>query len=130
MHVVRFSDAPGYTAPGHHDMNMVRLQGREAGPSSDIWLGVSIIAPGGGTTLSSSREEKMYVVLDGELDISNGETEVRLARWDSCRIAGGESRQLTNRTDLPVTVLLVMSLPAAERAAAGDEIRTTVGETQ
>jgi len=129
MHVVRFSDAPGYMTPGHHDMNMVRLQGREAGPSSDVWLGVSVIAPGGGTTLSSSHEEKMYVVLDGELEISNGDTEVRLGRWDSCRIAGGEGRQLTNRTDLPVTVLLVMPLPAAERAA-GDEIRTTVGETQ
>jgi hypothetical protein len=115
MHVVRFADAPEYTAPGHHEMAMVRLQGREAGPSSDLWIGVSVIASGGGTTLSSSPQEKMYVVLDGTLQVSNGETEITLGKWDSCRIAGGESRRLTNRTEAPVTVLLVMPLTADER---------------
>ncbi len=97
---------------------MVRLQGRNAGPSADMWMGVSVIAPGGGTTLSSSPQEKMYVVLDGELSISNGETEALLGRWDSCRIAGGEARRLSNPTDAPVTVLLVMPLPDEERGRA------------
>src|SRR5437879_12182052 len=112
MHVVRFAEAPEYTAPGHHDMTMVRLQGREAGPSSDLWIGVSVIAPGGGTTLSSSPQEKMYVALDGPLHVSNGENEVTLGKWDSCRIGGGEDRPLTNRTNSPVTVLLVVPLSA------------------
>ncbi|MBH5397186.1 cupin domain-containing protein [Bradyrhizobium sp. CNPSo 4010] len=115
MHVVRFAEAPEYTAPGHHDMAMVRLQGREAGPSSDLWIGVSVLAPGGGTTLSSSAQEKMYVVLDGTLHIANGETEVSLGKWDSCRIAPGEDRRLTNKTNSPVTVLLAMPLSADER---------------
>jgi mannose-6-phosphate isomerase-like protein (cupin superfamily) len=115
MHVVRFAEAPEYTAPGHHDMAMVRLQGREAGPSSDLWVGISVVAPGGGTTLSSSPQEKMYVVLDGRLQISNGESEVALDKWDSCRIAGGEDRRLVNGTNSPVTVLLVMPLSADER---------------
>ena len=115
MHVVRFAEAPEYTAPGHHDMAMVRLQGREAGPSSDLWVGVSVIAPGGGTTLSSSPQEKMYVVLDGRLQISNGESEAALDKWDSCRIAGGEDRRLMNATNSPVTALLVMPLSADER---------------
>ena len=118
MHIVRFADAPNYVAPGHHEMAMFRLHGREAGPSRDVWLGVSVIAPGGGTTLSSSPQEKMYVVLDGELDISNGEASATLGKWDSCRIAGGESQQLTNRTSVAVAVLLVMPLSAEERAAA------------
>jgi mannose-6-phosphate isomerase-like protein (cupin superfamily) len=116
MHVVRIAEAPEYTAPGHHDMRMVRLQGKEASDSSDLWIGVSVIAPGGGTTLSSSPDEKMYVVLDGKLHLSNGESEVSLQRWDSCRIAAGEDRRLTNRTKTPVTVLLVMPLPADERS--------------
>ncbi|MCP4617887.1 MAG: cupin domain-containing protein [Bradyrhizobium sp.] len=115
MHVVRFAGAPPYAAPGHNDMAMVRLQGKEAGPSSDLWIGVSVIAPGGGTTLSSSPQEKMYVALDGTLHVSNGENEVALGKWDSCRIAGGENRMLTNRTNSPVTVLLVMPLTADER---------------
>ncbi|TYK91620.1 cupin domain-containing protein, partial [Streptococcus pyogenes] len=76
---------------------------------------VSTIAPGGGTTLSSSPQEKMYVVLDGTVHVSNGKTEVVLDRWDSCRIAAGEDRRLTNQTTSPVSVLLVMPLPADER---------------
>lgn len=115
MHIVRFAGAPSYSAPGHHEMAMTRLQGREAGPSSDLWVGVSVIAPGGGTTLSSSPQEKMYVVLDGTLHISNGASEAPLERWDSCRIAAGEDRRLTNRTSSPVTVLLAMPLTADER---------------
>jgi hypothetical protein len=118
MHVVRFAEAPQYNAPGHHDMAMVRLQGKEAGPSSELWLGVSVIAPGGGTTLSSSAQEKMYVVLDGTLHVSNGDSEVALGRWDSCRISAGEDRRLTNRTTSAVTVLLAMPLTADERQQA------------
>jgi hypothetical protein len=77
-----------------------------------------VIAPGGGTTLSSSAQEKMYVVLDGTLHLSNGESEVTLGRWDSCRIATGEDRRLTNATNSPVTVLLAMPLSADERQRA------------
>jgi quercetin dioxygenase-like cupin family protein len=115
MHVVRFTEAPEYSADGHHDMAMLRLQGREAGPSSDLWIGVSVIAPGGGTTLSSSAPEKMYVVLDGALTVSNGEIEAVLQKWDSCRIAPDEKRRLVNTTTSPVTVMLAMPLSADER---------------
>lgn len=114
MHVVRFTQAPPYEAPGHRDMAMVRLQGREAGPSDKLWMGVSVIAPAGGTVLSSSPQEKMYVVLEGEVHISNGEEEVVLGRWDSCRIEPGEDRRLTNRGGTPASLLLVMPLTAGK----------------
>jgi len=113
MHVVRFAEAPPYEAPGHHAMRMVRLQGREAGPSDTLWLGVSRIEPGGGTTLDASGIEKLYVVLEGELTISNGTEEVVLRPWDSCRIAPNEGRALKNNTDRPATVLLAMPHRAA-----------------
>jgi hypothetical protein len=128
MHVVRFTDAPEYAAPGHIDMSMVRLQGREAGPSADLWMGVSVIALGGGTTLSSSPQEKMYVVLEGALELSNGRTDVSLGKWDSCRIGGGENRRLSNRTNAPAVVLLVMPLPAEERIST--QKQTTGGENR
>ncbi len=116
MHVTRFDEAPSYTAPGHDLMQMVRLQGREAGPSDTCWMGVSRLDPTGGTTLDVSPYEKMYVVLDGEVTISNGQDEAVLRRWDSCRIAPNEGRQLKNNTDAPATILLVMSLTPATPA--------------
>ena len=78
MHVVRFHEATFYMAPGHLEMTMLRLQGREAGRSSDLWIGISTI------------------VLDGEVEMSNGQTAAVLAPRDSCRIAPGEDRQLLN----------------------------------
>ncbi|GEO41557.1 hypothetical protein SAE02_57050 [Skermanella aerolata] len=108
MHVVRFESAPAYDAPGHDRMRMSRLQGREAGPSDTVWLGLSRIDPGGGTTLDASGVEKMYVVLEGEVVISNGEEEATLRPWDSVRIAPGEKRALANRTGQPAAILLVM----------------------
>jgi mannose-6-phosphate isomerase-like protein (cupin superfamily) len=52
----------------------------------------------------------MYVVLDGEVTISNGSEEVTLQPWDSCRIAPDEPRALSNRTNRPATILLAMPL--------------------
>lgn len=110
MHVVRYAEAPAYDAPGHHDMHLVRLQGREAGPADTVWIGVSTLEPGGGTTLDASNVEKMYVVLDGEVTISNGREEERLQQWDSCRISPNEARQLRNDTLGLAKILLVMPL--------------------
>jgi hypothetical protein len=73
MNIIRYAHAPFYEAPGHFDMRMRRLQGREAGPADHMWIGVSEIAPGGGTTLDQSAIEKFYVVLEGEVTISNGD---------------------------------------------------------
>jgi hypothetical protein len=113
MNVVRLDAAPAYDAPGHDQMRMLRLQGREAGASDVLWLGLSHILPGGGTTLDASPLEKMYVVLDGEVTISNGADEVTLRPWDSCRIAPHELRALSNRTNRPATILLAMPLAPA-----------------
>lgn len=113
MHVTRHQDAPFYEAPGHDRMAMRRLQGRDAGPSSSMWLGLSVIEPGGGTTLDASGQEKMYVVLEGEVTMISDTDEAVLHRLDSCRFAPGEGRRLLNRTDRPATVLLAMPLVSA-----------------
>lgn len=110
MNVVRLAAAPAYSAPGHDKMHMLRLQGREAGEADILWLGLSHLLPGGGTTLDASPLEKMYVVLEGEVTISNGQDEVTLQVWDSCRIAPEEPRALSNRSNRPATILLAMPL--------------------
>jgi len=113
MHVTRFDDAPEYEAPNHFGMRCLRLQGRDAGPSTQMWMGMSQVLPGGHTTLDSSPMEKLYLVLEGRLTVVSeleGRTdEQELGRWDSCRFAPGEKRQLCNRSDRPAMVALVMA---------------------
>jgi len=112
MHLVRYEDAPGYEAPGHQGMAMRRLQGREAGPGDSVWLGLSVLEPGGGTTLSASGAEKFYVLIEGEVEVTAEQDGVRssvlLGPLDSCRIAPHEARQLRNRGTTPAKLLLVM----------------------
>lgn len=111
MHVTRIRAAGPYEAPGHAAMHCLRLQGHEAGPSSSLWVGLSHILPGGGTTLEASPLEKMYVVLAGEVTVRTDKEEATLGPWDSCRLAPAEPRQLLNRTTLPASILLVMPYP-------------------
>lgn len=119
MNVTRLAEAPAYEAPGHDGMRMLRLQGREAGPADTLWLGLSHLLPGGGTTLDASPLEKMYVVLEGEVTVTTGNETVTLGPWDSCRIAPGEPRSLANPTNRPATILLAMPLvPEPSRSRA------------
>ena len=108
MNLTRFASAPQYFPPNHDGMHCLRLQGHEAGPSDTIWLGVSHILPGGGTTLDASPLEKFYVVLEGSVTVVTEDGEETLGPHDSCRLAPGEKRALKNRTNRPATVLLAM----------------------
>ncbi len=120
MHVTRIAAAPDYVAPNHFDRTCLRLQGREAGPAEQLWLGLSIIEPGGRTGLDPSPMEKHYVVLEGELtlvgevDGAAAETAV-LGPLDSCRFAPGEKRQLINHSAQVARVLLAMPFDPPRR---------------
>jgi mannose-6-phosphate isomerase-like protein (cupin superfamily) len=111
MNVTRFAAAPQYFPANHFIMRCLRLQGYEAGPANDLWLGVSIIEPGRHTSADASLVEKHYVVLEGSVTITADESEVKLNRHDSCRLAPGERRRLENRTDTTAAILLAMPLP-------------------
>ena len=112
MHVTRFNEAPAYFPPEHFDMRCLRLQGHEAGPATQLWMGMSQILPGGHITPSSSPIEKLYFVVEGELTVETPNGVSLLQPYDSCRIAPGESRALRNNTNEPVMVLLAMPLAA------------------
>ena len=122
MHLTRIEDAPQYQAPNHFDMTCLRLQGREAGPAEQLWLGLSVIAPGGRTGLDPSPMEKHYLVLEGELtltgEVHGMQTTAVLRALDSARFAAGEKRQLRNHTDRVAKVLLAMPFepPATPKA--------------
>ena len=112
MNVTRIEAAPEYQAPNHFDMTCLRLQGREAGPAVQLWLGLSVIEPGGRTGLDPSPMEKHYVVLEGELtlisEMAGVQTQAVLRTHDSARFAPGEKRQLLNHGDRVAKVLLAM----------------------
>ena len=122
MHITRFQQAPTYEAPNHFDMTCLRLQGHEAGPAVQLWMGVSVIEPGGHTTLAPSPMEKMYVVLEGELELTgqlpNDEPRTETLRtWDSCRFAPGEARQIRNAGSQIARILLAMPFTPPTPAA-------------
>ena len=114
MHVTRFAQAQEYQAPNHFDMRCLRLQGHAASETRQMWMGLSLIAPGGHTGLDGSPIEKLYFVVEGELRVvgetATGErTSHLLSVRDSCVFLPGEKRQLVNESDQPAAVLLVMA---------------------
>ena len=111
MQVTRIAQAPRYVAPEHYDMACLRLQGKEASPTRAMWVGMSHILPGGHTSLKTSPQEKIYIVIEGELTVRTAREEVVLRRLDSCTLAPDEPRALENRTNSPCAVLLVMEEP-------------------
>jgi uncharacterized cupin superfamily protein len=111
MNLTRYENAAAYFPPNHDGMHCLRLQGHEAGPSDTIWLGLSHLLPGGGTTLDGSTVEKLYVVLAGEVTISTESGEYVLRKYDSGRLAAGEKRALKNNTNHPASILLAMPYP-------------------
>jgi quercetin dioxygenase-like cupin family protein len=111
MKVTRIKQAPRYVAPEHFDMACLRLQGREASRTEAMWVGMSHLLPGGHTSLKSSPQEKIYVVIEGEVTILTSGGEATLGPLDSVLIARNEERAVENRTNLPATVLLLMEGP-------------------
>ena len=114
MNVTRFAAAPEYAPPPDHSgMRCLRLQGHAAGPATSLWLGCSVIQPGGAITLGASPMEKHYVVLEGTVVFRTGTEQAELGQWDSVRLAPGEARAVENRSGAPATILLAMPLPPA-----------------
>ena len=75
MNITRLNQAPEYVAPNHFDMQCLRLQGREAGPAVQLWMGMSILKPGGHTSLDGSPIEwqgLLHVLADVNIACRSG----------------------------------------------------------
>ena len=55
MHVTRFADAKPYDAARHFDMVGLRLQGFDASPTKDFWVGLSHFLPGAAPSAPNRR---------------------------------------------------------------------------
>lgn len=111
MEITRLDDAVAYSAPLHHGMVALRLQGHEASSAESFWVGLSHFLPGGGAEQSATPIEKVYVVVDGHLTFVTEETEHVLGPLDSCRFAPGEARTVQNRTNRVASMLVIMPYP-------------------
>ena len=112
MKLTRAADAAPYTAPRHHGVCTMRLQGHEAGFTERFWVGVSLYRPGGKADTAAVQEETIYVVLDGELVIDADGTETVLQRLDSVHFFGGEVRSIRNVSGREALLLVAVAHPA------------------
>ena len=114
MHVTRFNEAKTYQAPNHDNMTCYRLQGKEASPCEQMWMGMSVFEPGGQTGFDASNVEKIYLVVEGEVTVfcetADGmQSEAVLHPNDSCVFLIGEKRQLKNLSNSIAKVVLIMA---------------------
>ncbi len=113
MKVTRLNEAKTYDAKLHHSMTALRLQGLEASELESFSCSLSYFLPGGGAEWSASANEKVYVVIEGEVTILSGSSEqpveTTLGPLDSCLIGFGEARAVENRSNQPVTMLVIVS---------------------
>ena len=110
MRITRHPDAVPYVAPMHTGVDTRRLQGMEAGPSENFWVGLSVYPPGGIAASSPTRAETAYVVLDGELTLTC-EGQHILGKRDSVHFGPGETRELVNASDHDATMLVIIAYP-------------------
>src|SRR4030067_703685 len=111
MKKVQLSEVKPYAAPKHFNVSTMRLQGKEETGIQKFWMGLSYFLPGGGAewAYEDSPTEKVYVVLDGEITVKTKTDEVTLGPMDSLYLAPNEGREIINKTNKPVSMLVVIS---------------------
>jgi mannose-6-phosphate isomerase-like protein (cupin superfamily) len=97
--------------PKHFGVNSARLQGEAQSGLKSFWIGVSHYLPGGGIEWSGedSAEEKVYVVVEGELTVKGEDEEFVLGPLDSLYIGPHESRSVINNGTRPAIMLVVVN---------------------
>ena len=111
MKIVHLADCKPYSAPKHFNMTAMRLQAKEETGTSKFWCGLSYFLPNGGAewAYEDNPFEKVYVILEGELTIKTKTEERVLGPMDSVFLAPFEGREIINKTNKPVTMLVIIN---------------------
>lgn len=109
MHVTRLDDAKKYEALKHFKMSGLRLQGLDTSDVESFSCSLSYFLPGGGAERSCSPNEKIYIVIEGEITIITDDDERSLGYLDSCAIGVNEYRAVENRTNRICAMLVIIS---------------------
>jgi len=111
MKKVQLDQVKPYAAPMHFNMVALKLHGKEETGVQNFWVGLSYFLPGGGAEYAyeDSPTEKVYFVLDGEITIKSKTEELILGPMDSVYLAPYEGREIINKTNKTVTMLVAIS---------------------
>ena len=111
MKKISLAQVKPYAAPGHFNMVAMRLSGKEETGAQKFWVGLSHFLPGGGAEYAyeDSPTEKVYIVLEGEITVKTKKEEFTLGPLDVLYIAPNEGREIINKTNKPVSMLVVVN---------------------
>ena len=111
MKKVELKDAKSYEAAKHFKMAALRLHGKEETGSRSFWMGLSYFLPAGGAewAYEDNPNEKVYIVLDGEVTVKTKTEEVTLGPMDSLYLPPNEGREVMNKTNKTATMLVVVN---------------------
>ena len=111
MKKVSLSQVKTYAPPKHFNMTALKLQGKDETGVTKFWVGLSYFLPGGGAewAYEDNPNEKVYIVLDGEITVKNKLEEVTLRPMDSLYLGPNEGRSILNKTNRPVTMMVVIN---------------------
>ncbi len=113
MEIVRFADAPIYTASNHDDVIARRLQGGEATSANFVLVGHSHFRPGAVVPMEAAPIGKIYIVVEGAISIEQADgTRHRLLQWDSILVPAGEARAVINDSGAPASIIVITPPPA------------------
>jgi quercetin dioxygenase-like cupin family protein len=107
MHLVRFADAPAYIARGHDGVTPRRVQGREAGGPSGVFVSISEYPPGSGGQSTTASTEVVYLVMAGSIRVRHDLGEELLGTGDSISFEPGESRAAYNDGTEPARLVVI-----------------------
>ena len=112
MEIVRFADAPVYTAAGHDEVTARRLQGGDATSADFVLVGHSRFLPGATVPMEAAPIGKIYVVVEGALSIDQADgVRHNLRQWDSIFVPAGEARAVVNDSGAPASIIVITPSP-------------------
>ena len=113
MELVRFADAPGYTAPNHEDVRARRLQGGAASSAAFVLVGHSEFPAGAVVPMEAAEIDRIYVVVEGSLTVEQQDgVRNKLEMLDSILVPAGEARAVVNDSGAPAAIIVITPPPA------------------
>jgi quercetin dioxygenase-like cupin family protein len=115
VHVTRSGEAQPYAPPHHSGVTARRHQGRQAGGGSPALVSTSTFTPTASADSTPTTYDTIYLILDGQLELSVDDRTETLGKGDSVFLPAGTVRGLRNHTETDAR-LVVVAVPPAEAA--------------